>query len=991
MFRETLVTLNGGDPLFLPDIRAIGHVDIEDLLVDTDDGFDLGAGQDLTLAPTLEPLESQIMLAILVQTWGREMAAQILHLGPNEAPVIPGSPAMAVRLADDLFKLTESIETEGIDLARLGDLVPENHSTYWDISLEFLKILSEQWPQILASLGKMSPAAYRNALILSEARRFSTMTDHPVIAAGSTGSVPATAALLRTIAHLPKGAVVLPGFDPTLDDETWGDVIESTSHPQHGMARLIEKIGVDRTEIRDLHPIEHSTDTPRPNQFDRTTLIRIAMLPEQKTAQWRQVADDAETNLTDALNGLTWVEAATPQEEALCIALMLREVAESSEITAALVTPDRNLARRVQSELARWGMVVDDSAGLPLNNTPPGLFARHAAEIMINGFNPIPLLALLKHPLTRLGLPVREVRAAARALERHALRGPRPGTTVAALQTRLEQARHETHERLKKDQGDAAAQKNALQEIERAADLVSRLEMAQTNEPISQAGLVPVESFIQAHHAFCLALASDEAGTSDQLWQGEAGAHLLRLFDDLLAQSPASWAIEAHDYPDLFRDLAANRQVRSRQPAHPNIHIWGLLESRLMQVDLMILGGLNENTWPPGASTDPWLSRPLRQDLGLPPPERRIGLTAHDFAQHFTGSELAVTRALKENGAPTVASRWLLRIETVLNVANDAGAEPAKQRAAKWLRWARALDEPDGWFPGTPPEPRPPVHARPRRLSVSQIETHIRDPYAIYARHVLKLQPLQDLDAALDAAIRGSWIHEVMHQFSRLPDRLTGPEAYDALVTIGADTLESVPGSPEAKAIWQRRFARAAAWFSEIQSDLIAETTQTFTEINGGVDWESAGGSFRLTARADRIDQKNDDTLAIYDYKTGAAPSVKQVDTGLAPQLALEAAIAAETGFSAGAVTLKAITSRLAYIEMTGGTPPGKLRTIDKRDPAALAAQTLNDLKTLIARFDQEKQAYHSRPHPQFEARFGDYDHLARVKEWARGDGGGEP
>ncbi len=979
--RQALVDQNDGKPLLLPDIRAIGDVDIAELASDPDLQPDLS----LALAPAFRPMECRIYLAMLIAAWGRETAAGVLHLDPLEAPVIPGSSAMAARLAGELFKLIESIETEGIDLARLADLVPDNHSAYWDISLAFLKIVSEHWPEILAENQKNSPATARNEMIRGEAARIAKNNDGPVIAAGSTGSVPATAELLKAIAHLPQGAVILPGLDLGLEEEVWLQVGKSPSHPQHTMARLIEKLDIERIDVRELVPTDW-----KPEKYDRAELIRAAMLPEEATAAWSRMAKDSPITLAKATEDLAWVEAATPQEEALVIALMLREVAGHPTRTAALVTPDRNLARRVQSELARWRIVIDDSAGQSLHGTTPGIFARHAAEVLIHGLHPVPLLALLKHPFLTIGLSPGKARAAARFLERHALRGPRPEAGIAGLRERLDQAR----EIAKK----FPAKTTMIDgEINLAEGLVARLGHALQSKSWPDGETVPVVELVTAHQQFCVELAKDETGEADRFWQGEPGENLQKLFADLLEQCPRTWSVAATDYPDLFRELAAECRVRPRVPSHPRIHIWGLLESRMMQADTVILGGLNETTWPPAIAADPWLSRPMKRDLGLPPPERRIGLSAHDFAQAFSGSNLVLTRALKENGAPTVASRWLLRVEAVLAAAGDKsadksadkGAGQAKGRAEKWLHWARKMDDPGQWNSCAAPAPRPPLAARPRRLSVSQIETHIRDPYAIYARHILALRPLEDLDAQLDAANRGTWIHDAMHQFAEVTPIEDPQKALETLNGISAALLEKLPGSTEAKAIWERRFFRAAKWFVAIQQELLTGIQHTYPEISGKISWPSPGGDFCLSARADRIDLRDDGTLAIYDYKTGTAPSVSQVDSGLAPQLALEAAIAALGGFD-GEPGLKAATSRLAYIEITGGTPPGKLVEINKRDPAALASALLADLKTLIARFDSPEQAYHSRPHPKFEARFRDYDHLARVKEWMRGQGGAE-
>lgn len=976
-FAEILVELNGNAPLLLPRIKALGDIDPAELVFESEDGLADIADINADLPPPVNPLQRLLLLTQLVQTWCKSTAPRVMQVTPGEAVLLPGPQSLAVKLAGELARLMDQIETEDIDLAGLGALVPENHSAFWDITVDFLAILVEAWPAILNDIDRSSIAAHRNRMIRSEASRLGAqLSTRPVIAAGSTGTNPATADLLLAIARLPAGAVVLPGLDYGPDDDEWLQISVTPSHPQYGLAQLLAKFDISRGDVAQL-----GGDVPKTVRA-RITLAGWAMQPEQVTAGWGDEAFTRElSKFRDSEAGLTWVEAATAQEEALVIALKIRSVVEDPAKSVALVTPDRTLARRVQAELERWEIVVDDSAGLPLTATPPGIFASLIAEALFTNLSPVPLLALLKHPLCMLGTDASSIRSAARILERNILRGPRPDPGLTGLRQAL---------------AVAAGQKTAkgrklLSEPDYTAiaDLLERLEIAlQPWQDLikGQDGDLSLEGLLRAHKDICIACAAGEAGQSPGLFAREAGEALEQLFDQLLAQAPESWGTNGEDYVGLFKSLAAEVRVRSRTPAHPKIHIWGLLEARMMRVDTMILGGLNEGTWPAEVTNDPWLSRNLRTGLGLSPLERRISLAAHDFVQAFVVPDLMLTRAAKIDGETTVPSRWLLRLEAILKAGRAGEVFTPHHRAEGWLSRARQMDDPREWKPAARPAHAPPVAARPRKLSVSQIETLIRDPYSIYARYILKLAPLDDLDTMLDARERGNWIHKVLSDVGLIWQGKSARETARLLRDTAREQLKGVLGAPETKAVILSRFDRVAPWFAIKNEKLLQGVSRSFMEIDGEIEWASPGGNFILTARADRIDLRQDSKISIYDYKTGKAPTAKQEKSGFSPQLLLEGAIAREGGFASDA-SLKAAIHDLAYIELSGRQPPGRVAQIAEDDPDTESALALTRLKKLIEKFDEGDRPYLSRPHPTFASRYGDYDHLARVQEWSGGEG----
>jgi ATP-dependent helicase/nuclease subunit B len=924
--RDAFLRHGDGAAMLLPQIRPLGDVAEDEL-----DVMVTGAGgAPLDLPPALPELHRLLLLAQLVE----------------KRPDVSGDPAMAVDLAAELAALLDSAQTEGLGLDALDRLVPENFSTHWKITLQFLEIVRAHWPQVLAERGAMDAAERRIALMQArlEAWRVAPPAD-PVYAAGSTGSIPATAALLGLIARLPRGAVVLPGFDETMDGALRDAIAADATHPQHGMVQLLDRIGAQPAEVARW---PHGPAGDR-----RAPLLRAALLPAALTSQWQGLPPVPDA----ALDGLRLVVAPNPREEALAIAALMREALETPGRTAALITPDRTLGRRVAAELERWGVQVDDSAGVPLAQSVPGTFVRLLVQAAGSRYAPAPLLSLLKHPLTRDDEPRAAFLKRARRLDRKVLRGLRPPPGIEGLRAALGERRAD----------DLDGWLATLQQ------LVAPLDTA-----LAAPGL-PLDDLVRA----TITAAEAMAGGSAVLYAGDAGEALAAFFDELLAAAPEWQRVAGRDWPALFDRLMAGRVVRPRFGAHPRLSIWGLLEARLQQADLVILGGLNEGTWPPEAESDPWLSRPMRKEFGLPPPERRLGQTAHDFVQAMSAADVVLTRAEKVEGTPTVPARWLLRLEAFLH--GDARWAPQGETAL--LHHVALLDDPGGYTPVDPPRPMPPVAVRPRSLFVTDIERWIRDPYAIYAKRILGLRPLDPLDAEPDHLQRGSVVHNALEAFFRAwPDALPD-DAAELLNEEGRKAFGTLLEQDIPRAFWWPRFRRAAAWLVDWERQRRAGGTFPAAVERKGMRLLEGlpGGPFELRAKADRIDRLPDGRYAILDYKTGYPPTAKEMMSGFAPQLTLEGAIASAGGFEE---LQPAGIAALTYLRLSGGDPPGEEKTYTlKLNEAEITAQQATEVAlarftALVRKFDEEATPYLSRPRPQFVKHEGDYDHLARFLEW---------
>jgi ATP-dependent helicase/nuclease subunit B len=979
LFHDLFLDVTGDHAAILPRIFAIGDPDEDEIAFAQ---ATTPALEALDLPPALGGLERRLLLTQLVSAW----AAQPELRGEGHVPLVAGNPASALALADDLARLMDDMTTRNVAWDRLDRLVPENFDDYWQLTLRFLKIARAAWPGILAERGAIEPAARRDALIKAEAARLAGKTDGPVIVAGSTGSMPATAALIATVANLPHGAVVLPGLDTDLDGETWeliagreqGRVVPAAGHPQFAMQALLKQIGITRDVVEPLAP---------PAAHGRERLVSEAFRPAAATDRWRArlAQPDFAAHADAALATLSVIEAANAEEEALAVAIALREAVAEPGTTAALVTPDRVLARRVVAALARWKVAVDDSGGDPLPDTQAGVFARLAAEAALGGVAPVTLLALLKHPLTRLGAPAGAGARAIAVLERALLRGPRPrpgtdGLANALAALRAELAKLRSKERSDLHPSDPRARLRD-DELQTAANLIVELIAALAPLECLRAGAHSFAELAARHHTV-IAMLSDDGTGAPAAFAGPDGAALAVALDELADSTPAgNMRVLLTDYVELFTAAIGERVVR--RPGLPGVRarIFGPLEARLTAIDRVVLGGLNEGSWPPQTRSDAWLSRPMRLELGLDLPERRISLSAHDFAQMLGAREVIVTRAAKTAGAPTVAARFLQRLAAVAGVRWQA----ACARGDKYLALARRLDAP----PKVPqpikrPEPTPPVGARPTRLSVTEIEHWLRDPYTIYAKHILRLTPLDAVDTPPGAADRGTVIHGAIGEFTEKYAAALPADPLAELLALGRKHFATLDDYPEARAFWWPRFARIAGWFARWETERRTTLAAVHAEIRGELEIPFGARVLRLSTRADRIERLIDGSYAILDYKTGTVPTPPQVQSGLSPQLTLEGAILRAGKFPSIAAGVS--ISELVYVSLKGGNPPGEPKPIAWKDstPDLEADKALRALGRVAARFADAATPYRSRERPMFMRRgYGDYDHLARVREWS--------
>ncbi|MBR7621748.1 double-strand break repair protein AddB [Phenylobacterium sp. 20VBR1] len=953
---DAFIAAAGGRAVLPPQIRPLGDLD------EGEPPFEPG-DLAIDLPAAIDPLRRRFELIALVKGHEKQLGRDL-------------DASAALELADALGSFLDSLQIEEVSAkGGLADLVSADLAEHWRVSREFLETALTAWPARLRELGVVDVSQRRVALL----RALSETWDRrpPVgilIAAGSTGTAPATADLLTVIARAPQGAVILPGLDESLAEKAWAQVGEQ--HPQGAMKRLLVRAGVTRTEVL-LWPASDTLDTA--GRW-RRRVINEALRPAEATADWLSVIEtlraEGETEeidpIAEGLKGLSVVTARGEEEAATVAALLLREALEVPGQTAALVAPDQTLARRVAAKLARWGVGADSSAGSALAGCRCGVLAALVAKAADDPLDPVTLLAIAKHPFVRLGLDPEALDRRRAALELHGLRGPRK-TTWAALEAQL-----------RRKAADSRIEPGAIEEAQAfAAQLREALAGLQT--PYADDAARPAEAARTLAQTM-EALAADEHGDTGELWAGHGGEALGRLLSGLMSESDGSPAVSRRGFADLLARLMSGESIRSGGATHPRLRILGAIEARLTRADRLIVAGLEEGVWPQGAALDPFLSRPMRQALGLPPPERRVGLAAHDFAQAACAPEVILLHSERREGAPAVKSRWLWRLETL---ARGAGVDlPTRPEI---LDWARSLDAAADYTPAKRPAPRPPVADRPREMAVTRVEALTRDPYAVWARDILRLYPLERPDEAVEARARGTAIHKAFERFAQAHPVEVPSDAAAIFEAMYVTALEEAGMPHEALARESALAREAALWVADLERRRRADGRTIHVELKGELEINAPGGLFKVNARADRIEITPDGYGHILDYKTGKAPSQKVVDTGFSPQLTLTAAILAYGGFP----TLgRPMPGDLTYLEVTGRKPAGReeVRAAAGEESEAAARTALDGLGKLVARFDDPAQPYLSRSAPQFvKTHISDYDHLARVFEWSTsGDEEGE-
>lgn len=905
--KEAFVRAQGLAPTILPRIIPLGDLEEDEIFL-SEDAF----ARDVL--PAVDNMERHLIFT------------KIILSKPADFGLQKFSAAQASALAGQLEKLIDEAHNERLDFDELKNLVPEKYAEHWQETLKFLQIVTQYWPQILAEKNAVDAAEKQNILLKIKAESWEENKPKThIISAGIYADYPQIKEFLRAIKNLPNGQIYIGGLDRNLSDEEFFGADEN--HPQYQLAKLLEFLDISRDDVVDLCPSEN----PQRERF-----VSEVMRPAQGSDKWLELKNRPFPRET--FDGLHLVSCEDLRHEALTIALIMREKLEDKETRIALVSPDRNLARMVASELERWKITVDDTAGKPLHLMPVAIFLRQIVQVVETDFAGVQFLALLKNPLCRCSQKNSDFRKNVRDFETTVLRKK----DKTDINKNLQQWADEIKEKmlpLKK----LFDQKNAKLNDLIFAHLLIAETLAQTQE-ISGAGA---------------------------LWRGEEGKTASAFFAGLLEKSDIIGEIECSEYADFLENMMSAEVVRKQYGTHPRLKIMGPVEARLNNFDTVIIAEVNEGVWPPSADADPWMSRPMKKEFGLPLPEKEVGIFAFDFANLLSGQNVYIARAVRSGDAPTNKSRWLLRFETV---ACASGINVEDLYENEYALWAKDIERAAAYAPAEAPTPRPNVVLRPRRFSASALQTLIDNPYAAFAKYILKLYPLDDIDAEPDARDYGVLIHKIIEQFNTIYNAQLPEDAENIYFSLAKQLFEQHSVEEINKVFWWAKFVKTVKWILSREVDQRKGIRRIYSENRGELEFELFGGRSSINAKADRIDEYEDGSVSVIDYKTGSnVPSKKSVMSYKNVQLIVEGIIAQNGGYEK--VSSRKVKN-LKYWKFKGG------EVIINEHMESFLQQGFQIIKNLLDMYDNPDMAYVVKTKPKYAGSHDDYEHLCRIKEW---------
>ena len=864
-----------------------------------------------TLLPQMIPLyeidSPEESLPPTVSKWERLfLLTKLCQAKPNLREI-----TKAFQVAVSLAELLDLSYQYNVDLSKINELIPaESFAQHWQETVQFLDIIQDTWPKILKERNQIDAGDRLQRIIYSFAKKISPNT----VIAGLTGDLPAVAELMRAILKN-NGEIFFDGVDKTFLEKT--DKCEAV-HPQFLIHKTLKKLGIKATDIQMISgKVSHEEFVEQAFRQDTWEKSEI----QEKDIQ-----------------NISYIQCEGTEIEALTIALKLREVLETPDKTGCLITPDRTLARRVICHMRRWGIELDDSAGLPLKHTPTGSFL-----LLINALAQKPddaqnQLALYKHPLFA------------------------DGKSIGNFHIEIKNAEK------------IARKKNERLNLTLSESGKTFFDLIQTPQ------LLSLKDLLNKHITLAESWAKTNTESGEErLWNNDFGKELFHLLHDISEYANILGEIDSSEYPAFFQSLISNVSGHKQYGTHPNLKILGPIEGRFHHSDVCILGGLNEQIFPPAADIGPWVNRPMRQKLGLPDGDSKITIMAHDFMHACCSPQVVLTRAVKVGGTPTVPSRFIERLQVLAEI-NGINLKTYQANLAC------LVDEPKQKDKIVRPAPCPPVEVRPTELSVSNIENLKRNPYAIYAKYILNLRPLNDLGNPNNAIIYGNVVHDVLSNYLK---ENPYADSKEKLMTSFKDKIKQTVLGKADQLFYVSQFEQIIPFFLTEQKELEKMRTKSVTEIEGKIVLDKLGRPFTLTARADRIDITPNQGATIIDYKTGMPPTMKELSKGDAPQLSLEALILSKGGFDE--MSPQKIND-LQYWHL--GRHPKKISFLKAKtapnDFDSFLIQTEQGLSNLINIFEKQTTPYEVSPIAASKPKFNDYEHLSRQQEWAHAEEEGE-
>lgn len=911
-----LFQTSDNESLLLPNIMPIGEINEDEIFFNSN----LESENVLNVIPQMR---QRLILTPLIESWKKKTDSKTFK-------------AQSALLSIELSSFLDEVEKEQLSFDKIENLVPERFSEHWQLTLEFLKIATINWPDILTKYNAISSPNYLNYLLTAKSDYLQQHgSEHPIIIADSVSSIPAIRQLIKTVANIDNGHIYLHGLDQNLSDETWQNIEES--HPQWQLKQLIEYLDVTRSQIQDFHSTKLT---------DRSNLVTNAMLPaENMVSNTENVKIKA-----SAVENLQIVNCSDLYNESTIIAMKIRQALEENIGSIALITNNSTLTKLVGLELKRWNIDINDSTGMSLKDTPQAVFFSLIAKMICDNFNsPINILEALKHAFCNCGYPTIEFKKFVNKLESQCFRGIRKDCNLYSIKNYL-------------DEETASWWQEIINIVKPISDIIYQNKYAR----------IKFKDILHLHVQIVQAFANSDDESGDlRLYKHDKGIKFKEFIDELSLHADEIEEVDIKEYPALFGVMMEG--VKYNPPYSSNSKIIALAptETRLLKFDLVIMAGLNDNSWPNLNNSNPFMNKAMCNDFGLASTERNIGLQSHDFCNLLASDQVFITRSIKEDGVFTVKSRWLSRIETILKISN-LNVDSSK----KWQQWSKDLNKPDKFITPVRASANPPITARPRELSVTYFEKLIRDPYAIYANKILSLKKLDDIDQDPTMADFGSLIHQTFDKFIKQYNDDKHSDKYQELINIGDELAKKMGLNSHMFLFWQERFKKIAKWFALNESETRKQGVKILSEIDGKIILNFDAENFTIKARADRIEKNVDGSIAIIDYKTGILPAVKEVQNSYAPQMTLQGLIADKNGFN-----VSGDLQDLIYWKFSNdkNVQKRKIGYNKKYSLEQLISDTESNIYQLIEHMFFQNTPLIACPDSQKQPKFNEYKHLERI------------
>ena len=876
----------------------------------------------------------------------------------------PLSSSQVFALSSSLSSLIDDCHIEDVKIENLKNITPDNLSENWQENLEFLKIAFDVLPHILKEENLIDIALLQKIKLQRQAENLENIyKNKPIIAAGSTGSVLATAKLLKAITKLKRGVVVFPSLDISLSNETLKTLSDKKtnphSHPQYVLVETLKNLGAKLGDVKELAPKKNTT---------RTNIIRSSLALMNESANWANIRKKYQDDIKTAFKDISFIGADNDELQARAIAFATYDFLIKNK-SVGIISPNRNLARRISVELKRFNIEVDDSAGTPLFHTPIMRFARQVITLVKGNFSSLDLVALLQNKFTHFALSRAEINKRAQWLEYALLRGQNPKEGIDGLRIALKQNLN--------NENPYAPLKLSEKQGEELSDLFDRLEI--TLNPLIvlfSNKKIKIAQFANVFERVILDIVKDE---NDDLKILQNWLQNLSKEDENI-----NLEVDVFDIESSLQSLMANISSHAKTAFNAPVNIWGQLEARLQNKDLMILAGLNETIWPKIADPGVWLSRNMAVELGLEPKEKRIGQAAHDFEMALGNENVIISYAKRKGVDPIQPSRFLQRLSAFIG---DEISQECQKKGDIWLEKALNIDFCENVTPALRPSPNPKKALRPKSLSVTEIETLMRSPYDIYAKYILNLKPLDPLGMKPDARNRGNIIHAIFEQFIKEKIDINSKEAFEDIMKIAKENFASL-NNPSQEILHFKRFENIAREFIKFEKIRDKEIKKRNAEVKGNWKLNGADPIFTLRGKADRIDILNNGELEILDFKTGSIPDAKDMRGFFAPQMLLEAAMAREGAFKN---IIPAKIASLKYIKLSFSPKSFEITDykFEKNTNLDLAVDKI--IERLSRHVHEyllnDKTPMSARIFPNLNQKFiGNYEHLSRTGEWSLAD-----